>query len=73
MTVDVFTRLTDPSLPEVIEFGRGARVIHLQGGDVGPMDKNAVFDQLPEFVGAEARPKARRHVECPALAWGPVA
>ncbi len=51
MTVDVFTRLVDPALPEVVELSRGVRVINLPACDVGPMDKNQVFDCLPEFVG----------------------
>ena len=55
MTVDVYTRLTDPTLPEVIECGRNARVIGLPAGDVGPMDKNQVFDRLPELVGRVRR------------------
>ena len=50
MVVDVYTRLTDPRLPEVVEFGENARVIHLKAGLVGPMDKNEVFDCLPEFI-----------------------
>lgn len=55
MTVDVFTRLVDPALPQIVEFGQGARVIHLPAGEVGLMDKNVVFDRLPEFVGQVRR------------------
>ena len=51
MTVDVFTRQMDPTLPEIAELGPNARVINLPACDVGPMDKNQVFDCLPEFVG----------------------
>ena len=50
MVVDVFTRLTDESLPEVVEFGENVRVVHLPAGVVGPMDKNKVFEDLPRFV-----------------------
>lgn len=50
MTVDVYTRLTDPSLPRIVEFGENVRVIHLKAGEIGPMDKNTVLDRLPEFV-----------------------
>lgn len=50
MTVDVYTRLTDPSLPEVVHFGPNVRVIHLKAGEIGPMDKNEVLNYLPEFV-----------------------
>jgi D-inositol-3-phosphate glycosyltransferase len=48
--VDVFTRRSDPSLPTVVPFGPGARVIHLDAGPPRPLDKNAIFDVLPELV-----------------------
>lgn len=50
LLVDVFTRRTDPALPEIVPFGAGARVIHLDAGESAPVDKNAVVDALPEFV-----------------------
>lgn len=50
MSVDVFTRRTDPSLPEIVPFGTNARVIHVDAGPAEPIDKNAVVDVLPEFV-----------------------
>lgn len=48
--VDVYTRRVDPSIPTVVPFGPNARVIHLDAGERGPVDKTAVFDLLPEFV-----------------------
>lgn len=48
--VDVFTRRVDRAAPVVVPFGERARVIHLDAGTPGPVDKNAVFDLLPEFV-----------------------
>ena len=50
MSVDVYTRLIDPDAPRVEEFDDNARVIRLPAGPVGPVDKNAVLDHLPEFV-----------------------
>jgi len=50
MAVDVFTRLTDPTLPQVVPFGPRARVIHLPAGAVGPLNKNTVLQHLPEFI-----------------------
>jgi D-inositol-3-phosphate glycosyltransferase len=50
MTVDVFTRRTDPDEPDVLVFGNNARLIQLQAGPVGPVDKHEAFDYLPEFV-----------------------
>lgn len=48
--VDVFTRRVDPDAPLVVPLGERARVIHLEAGFAGAIDKNAVFDHLPEFV-----------------------
>lgn len=50
MAVDVFTRLTDPTLPQVVPFGPRARVIHLPAGEVGPLNKDTVLQHLPEFI-----------------------
>ena len=60
MELDVYTRLTDPSLPEVTQFDEHARVIHIQAGEVGPMDKNKVLNHMPEFV-CRVRQYAREH------------
>lgn len=50
LVVDVFTRRTDPSLPEVVSFGPNARVIHLSAGAPAILDKNILPELLPEFV-----------------------
>ncbi len=50
MSVDVFTRRVDPSLPTIVSFGKNARVIHLDAGEPSPVDKNSVYDLLPELV-----------------------
>jgi D-inositol-3-phosphate glycosyltransferase len=49
--VDVFTRRSDPDLPTIVVFGEGARVIHLDAGPAAPVEKAALYDLLPEFVG----------------------
>lgn len=50
VSVDVFTRRSDPALPDVVEFGPNARVVHLTAGDAAPVEKSSVFGLLPEFV-----------------------
>src|SRR5437870_8279450 len=63
MTVDVFTRRTDPALPEIVEFADNARVIHVTAGPAAPIDKNVVFDHLPEFISNVRSFRAREGVE----------
>jgi D-inositol-3-phosphate glycosyltransferase len=60
MEIDVYTRLTDPKLPEVTQFDAHARVIHIQAGEIGQMDKNKVLNHMPEFV-CRVRQYAREH------------
>lgn len=50
VAVDVFTRRQDSDTPEVVEFGRNARVIHLEAGPSSPMDKYEVLEYLPQFA-----------------------
>ncbi len=50
VAVDVFTRRQDPEIPEVVEFGENARVVHLETGPARPMDKYDVLEHLPEFA-----------------------
>src|SRR5438552_3026915 len=49
MAVDVYTRRSDPTLPQIVEFGENARVIHLDAGAPAPVDKFELYDLLPEF------------------------
>ena len=49
--VDVFTRSQNPKVPQISHaLGHGARVIHIPAGPQAPMDKNMVFQHIPEFV-----------------------
>jgi len=55
VSVDVFTRSQDPSIPRVVRLGERARVIHLAAGVEAPMARERVYDHLDEFVeGVEA-------------------
>ena len=48
--VDVYTRGHDPSDPQVVDLGYGARVIHLEAGPYDGM-KATLYQYIPEFVG----------------------
>jgi len=47
---DVFTRRQNPDVPDVVEFGEHARVIHIDAGPPRSVDKYAVLDYLSEFA-----------------------
>ncbi|MCL4467132.1 MAG: glycosyltransferase [Chloroflexi bacterium] len=55
LAVDVFTRRTDPADREVVEMAAGATLVRVTAGEIGPMDKNAVYDYLPQFVAGVER------------------
>jgi D-inositol-3-phosphate glycosyltransferase len=48
--VDVFTRSQNPTVPRVVELGRGARVIHVQAGPEAPIRREEIHRHLDEFV-----------------------
>ncbi len=48
--VDIFTRRTDPHSPDTIELCPGVTVVNITAGPPEPLDKNALFDYLPEFA-----------------------
>lgn len=50
VATDVFTRRQDPHVPNVVELGEGARVIHVDAGAPRHRDKYAVVDDLPELA-----------------------
>lgn len=55
VTVDVFTRSQNASIPRVAELGEGARVIHLPAGPQAPIERQAIHPHLPQFIeGVEA-------------------
>ena len=54
VAVDVFTRRTDPNLPDVVAADENVRVIHVSAGPPAPVDKGALFDVLPTFASEMA-------------------
>jgi len=50
VSVDVFTRSQNPTIPRVVSLGERARVIHLAAGDEAPMARVRVHGHLDEFV-----------------------
>ena len=50
VAVDVFTRQRFGRGPRIVEDGPGVRVIHLEAGPPGLMDKETIYEHLPEFA-----------------------
>jgi D-inositol-3-phosphate glycosyltransferase len=50
LPVDVFTRRTDPHSPEVVEICEGVNLVNIDAGPPRPIDKNELFELLPEFA-----------------------
>lgn len=50
LPVDVFTRRTDPSTPEITPICPGVNLITITAGPPSPVDKNQLFDLLPQFA-----------------------
>jgi D-inositol-3-phosphate glycosyltransferase len=48
--VDVFTRRTDPDAPETLSICPGVNLVNIAAGPAAPVDKNQLFDLLPEFA-----------------------
>ena len=48
--IDVYTRAHGPVHDQIIDFGRNARVIHLQAGRDEEVDKLAIYPHLSDFV-----------------------
>ena len=53
--VDVFTRRFDSRAPAVVEFGTGARLLHVKAGPARYVSKRDLVDYLPEFVAGVKR------------------
>jgi D-inositol-3-phosphate glycosyltransferase len=47
--VDVFTRRDSPDVPEIVEWGKGVRVVNLLAGPVQPRPKDELWPSMPEF------------------------
>ena len=50
LPVDIFTRRTDPHSPQVLEICQGVNLVSIDAGPAEPVDKNQLFDLLPEFA-----------------------
>lgn len=48
--VDIFTRRRAARDPDVVEMAPNVRVVHLDCGPTGDLDKTAFFQHLPEFL-----------------------
>ena len=60
LELDVFTRLTNPDDARELDIAPGAHLVRLPAGDTAPMDKNLVFDYLPDFVAGVERYRRER-------------
>ena len=47
--IDVFTRRDNPEMPEIVEWGKGVRVINLLAGPVQPRPKDELWPYMSEF------------------------
>lgn len=54
LPVDVFTRRTSPDTPEIQTPAPNVQVIAITAGPPEPLDKNALFDHMPEFAAQMA-------------------
>ena len=48
--IDIFTRRTDPSTPQIVQLGKNVRVIHIQAGPIAPIHKNELYQYTPTFA-----------------------
>jgi D-inositol-3-phosphate glycosyltransferase len=48
--VDVFTRSQNALVPRLVPLGDNARVVHLPAGPPAPLEREAVYQHVPEFV-----------------------
>jgi D-inositol-3-phosphate glycosyltransferase len=62
LTVDIFTRRTDPAQPAIIPLTPRVRVIHVEAGPVAPVHKHELYQclsaftrQIEQFAASEAR------------------
>jgi D-inositol-3-phosphate glycosyltransferase len=50
VTVDIFTRWTDPNLPQILPLGTRARLIHIPAGPIAPLPKNDLYAHTAAFA-----------------------
>jgi D-inositol-3-phosphate glycosyltransferase len=49
-SIDIYTRSQDSTLPEVVPFAQGARLIHIQSGEPVDLDKLLIYSYAPEVA-----------------------
>jgi glycosyltransferase involved in cell wall biosynthesis len=49
-TLDVFTRRDNPTLPDVVEWKKGLRIVHVPAGPPAPLRKESMLPVMPEFA-----------------------
>jgi D-inositol-3-phosphate glycosyltransferase len=54
ITIDIFTRWTNETIPQIVPLARNVRVIHIKAGPIAPVHKDDLYQYLPMFV---------RHIE----------
>ncbi len=52
IAVDVYTRIHDPRDDHVYSLGENARLIHLNAGGIGEIDKLAIYPHLSDFTSS---------------------
>jgi D-inositol-3-phosphate glycosyltransferase len=50
ISVDIFTRWTDPTLPQIVPLSPHARLIHIPAGPIAPLPKDELFAHVPQFI-----------------------
>jgi D-inositol-3-phosphate glycosyltransferase len=50
LPIDVFTRRTSPDAPETTAICDGVNLVNITAGPTTPIDKNVIFQYLPEFA-----------------------
>ncbi|GHO43155.1 glycosyltransferase [Ktedonospora formicarum] len=48
--VDIFTRCSDPQLPQIVQLDSLVRVIHISAGPQSPVHKHHLYQYLPTFA-----------------------
>src|SRR5262249_54152680 len=64
VAVDVFTRSQDPAIPEVVDLGPGARVVHVAAGPASPLPRGALLGHLDAFVEGVEGFRRREGLDC---------
>jgi D-inositol-3-phosphate glycosyltransferase len=50
LPIDIFTRRTSPDAPETTSICEGVNLVNITAGPPAPIDKNEIFQYLPEFA-----------------------